>query len=124
MMPSDLGDFARYGGLYRHVHLVYVPAVSIERVRVDSTVNGGKATVEVKPRLYNPANALVTGPVSVRVTDPSGKVVATSAKFTLDSPALWSPKYPTSTPSNSAPRRSPSASASAGSISRSTACFT
>jgi beta-galactosidase len=93
-MPSDLSDFARYGGLYRHVHLVYVPAVSIERVHIDSTVAGGKATVAVDTRLYNPTGAAVPGPISVRVTDPSGKVVATSAKFTVDSPALWSPKTP------------------------------
>jgi beta-galactosidase len=93
-MPSDLSDFARYGGLYRHVHLVYVPEVSIERVHVESTVAGGKATVAVKTRLYNPAGASVPGPVEVRVTDPAGKVVATSADFTLDKPALWSPKTP------------------------------
>jgi beta-galactosidase len=94
MMPSDLSDFARYGGLYRHVHLVYVPAVSIERVHVESTIGGGKATVTIDTRLYNPGGAAVPGPVSVRVTDPAGKVVATSAKFSLDTPALWSPKTP------------------------------
>jgi beta-galactosidase len=27
-MPSDFSDFTLYGGLYRHVNLVYVPAVS------------------------------------------------------------------------------------------------
>ena len=29
-MPSDLSDFTLYGGLYRPVHLVYVPPVSID----------------------------------------------------------------------------------------------
>src|SRR5215831_13109365 len=28
-IPSDLSDFNRYGGLYRHVNLEYVPAISI-----------------------------------------------------------------------------------------------
>ena len=28
MIPSDLSDFNRYGGLYRHVNLVYVPAIA------------------------------------------------------------------------------------------------
>src|SRR3984893_3276076 len=28
-MPSDLSDFSLYGGMYRHVNLVYVPAVSL-----------------------------------------------------------------------------------------------
>jgi beta-galactosidase len=94
MMPSDLSDFARYGGLYRHVHRVYVPAVSIERLHVDSTVGGGKATVSITPRFYNPTGAPVLAPVSLQVTDPKGKVVATTAKFSLDNAILWSPKTP------------------------------
>jgi beta-galactosidase len=32
--PSDLSDFSLYGGLYRHVHLAYVPAVSLESVHI------------------------------------------------------------------------------------------
>src|SRR5438270_6020497 len=33
-MPSDLSDFSLYGGMYRHVNLVYLPAVSFETVHV------------------------------------------------------------------------------------------
>lgn len=33
-IPSDCNDFHLYGGIYRYVNLVYVPAVSIERVHV------------------------------------------------------------------------------------------
>ena len=33
-IPSDLSDFSLYGGMYRHVNLVYVPAVSLETVHV------------------------------------------------------------------------------------------
>ena len=37
-IPSDLSDFNRYGGLYRHVSLVYVPAISVERVHIEPTL--------------------------------------------------------------------------------------
>ena len=37
-IPSDLSDFYRYGGLYRHVSLVYVPTISLERVHVEPTL--------------------------------------------------------------------------------------
>ena len=56
MIPSNLSDFNLYGGLYRYVNLVYVPALSLERVHVETTVAPGKATVTVRPRLYNPGN--------------------------------------------------------------------
>ncbi|SMB88978.1 glycoside hydrolase family 2 sugar binding [Hymenobacter roseosalivarius DSM 11622] len=39
MMPSDLSDFNVYGGLYRYLNLVYVPAVSLERVMVKAEVD-------------------------------------------------------------------------------------
>jgi len=51
MIPSDQSDFNRYGGLYRHVNLEFVPAISIERVLIDAN----KAAVAVKVRTYNPA---------------------------------------------------------------------
>ena len=93
MMPSDLSDFARYGGLYRHVHLVYVPAVAIERVHIHSNVEGGKASIDIQTRLYG-NRGHVSGPASISVTDPAGKVVGSSSSFTIDNPALWSPKTP------------------------------
>jgi beta-galactosidase len=55
-VPSDLSDFCLYGGLYRHVNLLHLPAVSIERVHVLPTLtNEGHAQVSVKARLYNPS---------------------------------------------------------------------
>src|SRR5947208_2854374 len=74
MMPSDLSDFARYGGLYYPVHLVYVPAVSVERVHVESKLEGAKATAAVKLRFYNPSKA-ANPPVEFRITDPAGKPI-------------------------------------------------
>ena len=35
MIPSDLSDFNLYGGLYRYVNLVYVPAISLEHVHIE-----------------------------------------------------------------------------------------
>jgi beta-galactosidase len=103
MMPSDLSDFNRYGGLYRHVHLVYAPAVSIERLHIDTT----KATISVKARLHNPAGITDALTLETRIADPFGKVVHTASKslppwtgsteiaaFPASTPALWSPAKP------------------------------
>ncbi|HEV3202569.1 MAG TPA: glycoside hydrolase family 2 TIM barrel-domain containing protein [Bryobacteraceae bacterium] len=106
-IPSDLSDFNRYGGLYRHVNLVYAPAISIERVHVDIKLDTGAGAVSVKARLYNPSGLRDSLEIVTRVTDPSGKEVGASSKtiapwsgteeiaaFHVDSPALWSPKTP------------------------------
>jgi beta-galactosidase len=92
-IPSDLSDFNRYGGLYRHVNLAYVPAVSIERVLVE--VN--KASVKVNVRLYNPAVQRGAVQIDVRITGPDGREVPRAggpAEFTVPSPAWWSPQQP------------------------------
>ncbi len=107
MMPSDLSDFNRYGGLYRHVNLVYAPAISLERVHVLSDAAPARATVSVKARLHNPAGLKDNLELQVRVTDPAGKVVHASSQsvapwaggreiagFPLDSASLWSPAKP------------------------------
>jgi beta-galactosidase len=53
--PSDLSDFSLYGGLYRKVHLVSVPAVSIEQVHITPTdVTSNPAKVRVDIKFYNP----------------------------------------------------------------------
>ena len=59
MIPSSLSDFNLYGGLYRYVNLVYVPAISLERVHIETKVEpGGKASAAVRVRLYNPSAKL------------------------------------------------------------------
>jgi beta-galactosidase len=106
-IPSDQSDFNRYGGLYRNVNLVYVPAVALERVLIDTSVTAGKAAVAVRARLLNPANRKETLQLEIRVTDPSGREVHVSSKslppwsgpreitaFAIPDPALWSPKTP------------------------------
>src|SRR5258705_7238519 len=76
MIPSDQGDFTHYGGLHRYVNLVYVPAISLERVHVDSTVSPQrKASVSVRARLYNPGALTDEVQLNTTVFDPAGKVV-------------------------------------------------
>lgn len=108
-MPSDLSDFTLYGGLYRNVHLVYVPAVSLERVRVDVDAAADRdAQVKVRARIYRPA-AKVSDEVEVdiSVTSPTGTEVYRSrrrqpawdgalelASFAVPHAQLWSPSAP------------------------------
>ena len=108
MIPSNLSDFALYGGLYRYVNLVHVPAVSLERVLVESSAPpAGPAKVSARARLYNPARLEGELKVSVRVLDPHGKVIHASAKslapwegerelaaVEVERPSLWSPREP------------------------------
>ena len=79
-IPSDQSDFNRYGGLYRHVNLVYAPALSLERVLVDTRVASGSATVSVTARLFNPTALSGDLRIETRVIDPAGKEVHSSEK--------------------------------------------
>jgi beta-galactosidase len=106
-IPSDLSDFTRYGGLYRHVNLLYVPAVSTERLHVETKVTGGEASIELRARLWNPAQLKDPVNLKARILDASGKAVGESevtlapwtgdrkiAEFKVAAPALWSPAAP------------------------------
>jgi beta-galactosidase len=105
-VPSDLSDFCLYGGLYRHVNLVNLPALALDAVHVLPTVAAdGSAEVSVKARLYNPSAGMAPCTLSVDVTDALGKVVhhsertlppwdglAELAAFRVATPQLWSPE--------------------------------
>ncbi len=108
-IPSDLSDFNRYGGLYRHVSLVYVPAISLERVYVRPVLNGNSSNVSVEVRLLNPTNAEDKVSIGLAVIDPSGQPISIDLaspttqpwagearlfSFDLSKPVLWSPKSP------------------------------
>jgi beta-galactosidase len=108
-IPSDLSDFNRYGGLYRHVSLIYVPAISVKRLHIEPTLNAdGTATAQVRVRLYDlPSSLKHELDFSLEVRDPSGAVVRREtrklvpwigekeiATLTLAKPVLWSPKSP------------------------------
>jgi beta-galactosidase len=108
MIPSDLSDFNRYGGLYRHVELVCVPALSLERVHVEPTVRtNGTAAVSIRARLYNPAGLTDELELALKVQDPQGKVIQSAsqklspwsgakqvAAFEINPALLWSPPKP------------------------------
>src|SRR5215218_1011427 len=108
MIPSDLSDFNLYGGIYRYLNLVYVPALSLDKVFASTEVdNAGKqGNVRIRARFYNPAN-IASATVSVRLIDPKGNVVQKSEKsmtgfkgdialteFTVKTPQLWSTEKP------------------------------
>ena len=107
-IPSDISDFTLYGGLYRHVRLLYVPAVSAELLQVVSNVTPGKSTeCTVRARLHNPDQRNETLAIDVAVSGPDGEPVFHKtgqlaswqdfhdlAHFTIDQPKLWSPASP------------------------------
>ncbi|HZY61893.1 MAG TPA: glycoside hydrolase family 2 TIM barrel-domain containing protein [Edaphobacter sp.] len=108
-IPSDLSDFSLYGGLYRHVNLVYVPAVSFEtvHVRTELPTPSSPAKITVLGWLYNPASSTGALQITVDVLDANGTSVHHSnrsiapwkdsqelATFTIDKPTLWSPSTP------------------------------
>ncbi len=107
-IPSDLSDFNRYGGLYRHVTLVYAPAISLERVHVEPKLGAnGKASVKIRGQLYNPGALKDETGLVIEVRDAGGKTVHSStqklapwsgakeiAAFEIAAPQLWSPKSP------------------------------
>ena len=108
MIPSNLSDFNLYGGLYRYVSLIYAPAISLERVHVVTELLANrKARIAVRGRLYNPSQLKDDLEITLSVMDPRNRVVHSATRklaswteiqdlsaFTIDSPALWSPKTP------------------------------
>lgn len=109
MMPSDLSDFNLYGGLYRYVNLLYVPAISVKYLHINSAVadSGSFAKVSVLMQLYNPEGLPDDVIVDVTVQSPEGKVVYSGVnqlapfhdkekvfEFSIIEPQLWSPDQP------------------------------
>ena len=107
-VPSDLSDFCLYGGLYRHVNLVQLPAVALDAVHILPTISvDGSAQVSVKVRLYNPSRLSFPCSISIQVFDADGNSVHRSAEtlspwngftelatFRIARPRLWSPESP------------------------------
>nr|WP_275984022.1 glycoside hydrolase family 2 TIM barrel-domain containing protein [Paenibacillus hamazuiensis] len=107
-IPSDASDFNLYGGVYRYLNLVYVPAVSLERVHVETIVADKTAcTVKVKAKLYNPNAYLDHVTLSVTLNAPDGSAIGTYetklmawngfkeiAVHDIASPELWSTVNP------------------------------
>jgi beta-galactosidase len=108
MIPSSLNDFCRYGGLYRRVSLVYLPAISLDQVHIDTRIDSSQsARVSVRASLYNPTLLASMSRVCVSVFDPQNALVKNSTlelapwegkrellSFELPAPQLWSPAKP------------------------------
>jgi len=108
MMPSDLSDFNLYGGIYRYLNLVYVPAISIERLHINPIVdkNGTAGNYEICLKLDNKSTGS-KATLTLEIFDNQGKLINTSNQeisvfegertiFTakIKKPKLWSPNEP------------------------------
>lgn len=107
-VPSELSDFCLYGGLYRHVNLVYLPAVALDAVHILPTLApDGSAQVTIQSRLYIPSGQNVFCEISVEVWDGQGRAIHQSLRrlpawsdfaglteLRILAPQLWSPESP------------------------------
>lgn len=107
-IPSDVSDFNLYGGIYRHLRLVYVPAVALDLLHVKTDVTPGQpAQCSVQARLYNPESLTASLELALVILAPDGSIeysanlslqpwdgVRELAKFTISTPRLWSPSSP------------------------------
>ncbi|MFC6098898.1 glycoside hydrolase family 2 protein [Olivibacter domesticus] len=108
MIPSDLADFNLYGGIYRHLNLQYIPALSIDKVFAHTEVDekGKEGKIAIKTRLLNHTSEKI-GKLSVKLLDPKGREVAnleetpsiSASEINIEAllvkkPQLWSPDKP------------------------------
>ena len=107
-VPSELSDFCLYGGLYRHVNLVYLPAVALDTIHILPVITSdGTAQVKVAARLYNPVSRGASCSMSVEVFDAQNCAIHQSSQtlsawsdfaelteFRVNAPRLWSPDSP------------------------------
>lgn len=108
-MPSDLSDFTLYGGLYRPINLVYVPAVSLETIHIKTSLPTPRssAEIEIEASLYNPTDSSENVQLDLEIFDPAGNRIhaakqdleawtgtKTLTRFGVESPQLWSPAHP------------------------------
>ena len=108
MIPSDLADFNIYGGLYRYLNLVYLPEVSFEQIRLESSLSSNlkEGILKVKTSFYNPED-IRKADVTVSVYDVDRKPVFSKtlegilplgdqllAEMKIKNPVLWDVDVP------------------------------
>ena len=108
MIPSNMADFNVYGGIYRYLNLVYVPAYSIDRLHAYATVDakGSDGKLELGLKLRN-LSSLTKAGIKIEILDPAGKSLTTKNLETdfylgektiytqaIKRPVLWSPDQP------------------------------
>ncbi len=108
MIPSDISDFNLYGGIYRNLNLLYLPAVSLKQVHINvKQVNDEYAEIVVRAWLYNPEHRIIKVSLEVNIKDPEGEIVHSTRlktntwqggkdliKCRIKRPVLWSPERP------------------------------
>lgn len=108
MIPSDLSDFNLYGGLYRYVNLVYVPAISLKGLHIKTQrASNGSWQLTVQGELYNPSSLKENTTAKVQILDPDGTEILQSQTILdsqqnsavlyqtqLQNPVLWSTTSP------------------------------
>lgn len=77
MIPSDISDFNIYGGIYRHLNLVYLPPLSVDEIHIDSSLSDDlkHADISIYGSFYNKGDVR-NAEVDVTVKDARGKIVA------------------------------------------------
>lgn len=108
MIPSSMSDFIIYGGLYRNVNLVSLPAVSAFSLKVDSVPDGDMAggSSSISVEFLNPSG-FWNADVDIVIKSPDGKTVVEDRKqdvrpygtvhlgtYRIDDVSLWSPSEP------------------------------
>jgi beta-galactosidase len=108
-IPSAMSDFNLYGGIYRHVNLVYAPSVTFKKPAIETIVNPKtqNASITVTTSLLNYSNT-DSATLSVKLISPNGRIVAqkddilnfksnnlSKISFEIKKPLLWSPELPT-----------------------------
>lgn len=99
-IPSSMSDFNVYGGLYRHVNILYQPSTAIERI--DLTPNLNSKSLETVVHIARPSSS---AHLSLRLLDPRGKVVYQNQKVAagqenihlsmkVDKPKIWDVEHP------------------------------
>ena len=110
MIPSDLSDFNVYGGLYRYVNLVYVPALYFTNIQTGASVDvkGKEGNLSIKAAFDN-QKKISEGQLQMKIFSPDGKIITSETKqisslengklydvlsLKIPKPSLWSPQNP------------------------------
>lgn len=101
LLPSDMSDFNLYGGLYRYVNLVCLPACHLEQIHINARTDEAGRQGEVDIVLSSSPERPQA--ISLRILSPEGEPVESATltmagsathRFTLKHPRLWSPDAP------------------------------
>ncbi|MCU6796860.1 DUF4982 domain-containing protein [Paenibacillus sp. WQ 127069] len=108
-IPSDASDFNLYGGIYRYLNVVYVPAISLERLHIETSLSADleSCQIAVRASLYNPLQRDEELELVIRLHGPDGReidefTVQTQtwegmkqlASYEIAAPSLWTPAEP------------------------------